>query len=86
MQVTYPEFKGIRILHAERVIPHGGNCSGCPMREVSAKHHRQENGFCALLGRGDWMPGLSFLWDGVKECSINLDSEDGDLDAHPAQP
>ena len=67
------------------VIPPGPYCYGrndqgdrvlCPYWSSVPTAPEQEDGYCALLGRGDWeVKGLSLLWDQVKECGINLDNE-----------
>lgn len=45
----------------------------CPYWERRNDQPEQENGYCRLLGVGDWeSEGLSLLWDQVKECGINL--------------
>lgn len=52
----------------------------CP--HWSCRHDKldQENGYCCLLGRGDWeVRGISLLWDQVKECGINIKDEDVDM-------
>jgi len=59
-------------------IPHGMYCHGdehkpCPHWKRVWWRRKQENGYCKLLKRGDWMPGLSHLWDQCKECGINDD-------------
>lgn len=41
----------------------------CPYWAADPSRPRQENGYCALLRRGDWeSDGISLLWDQVKEC------------------
>jgi hypothetical protein len=56
-------------------IPHGGNCYGCPYLSYRSDKPEESNGYCAYLDYGDWMNklGFSLLWDGLKECQINLD-------------
>lgn len=58
----------------ENVIPYGGYCTGCPYLSFRADKPEHYDGYCAFLKRGDWMVKLdfSFLWDGLKECKINL--------------
>jgi hypothetical protein len=54
----------------------------CPFWQFDKTKPTQENGYCAYLGLGDWMPNGTFmLWDQCKECEINWDDEDdlGDL-------
>lgn len=48
--------------------------STCPYWSIREGREEQENGYCKLLGLGDWMEhGTSLLWDQVKECGINDD-------------
>lgn len=50
----------------------------CPYWSSVKNRPAQESGYCRFLGRGDWEnPGISLLWDQVKECGIRAD-EDGD--------
>lgn len=57
-------------------IPQGPYCTGCPFWKKDENKPSQENGYCDLLQKGDWdfaREGyLSFLWDQVKECDINI--------------
>ncbi len=44
----------------------------CPYWFIDPDRPRQENGFCAFLGIGDWEDkGASLLWDQVKDCGIH---------------
>jgi len=54
--------KGLRVLN-------------CPFWELKKSQPEQENGYCKLLDVGDWEEdvGCGMLWDGIKECGINLD-------------
>lgn len=58
-----------------RKIPEGPYCTGCPFWGKDETKPPQGNGYCRLLGKGDWdfaKEGyLSHLWDQVKECGIN---------------
>lgn len=68
-----------------RVVPHGQYCYEgrrredsyrlCPYWGFSILHENQNNGFCTLLGRGDWSDdyNLGLLWDQIKECGINME-------------
>lgn len=50
----------------------------CPYWSADASKPEQQDGYCAFLGKGDWMEnGTDLLWDMVKECGIkeNDDSE-----------
>ncbi len=57
------------------VIPNGSYCDGCPYLSHRPYKPEQSSGYCAYLEYGDWMTklGFSLLWDGLKECHINLD-------------
>jgi hypothetical protein len=50
----------------------------CPFWSRDPKKPPQENGICKLLGLKDGVPDapLGLLWDMVKECGINLDTEE----------
>ncbi len=66
---------------ATSIIPEGMYCYGkdgrCPYWAISENHEEQENGYCAFLKEGDWQDeGCSLLWDQVKECGINNDSDE----------
>jgi len=56
-------------------IPMGSNCDGCPYARAIPGKPDQQDGYCAYLDLGDWMTklGFSLLWDGLKECKVNLD-------------
>lgn len=65
-------------------IPEGPYCYGpnwepCPYWSKSPFHPYQENGYCALLGKGDWELEGGLLWDQCKECGIKDDIREGDL-------
>lgn len=48
----------------------------CPFWSKREGKPEQQDGYCSLLGAGDWeQDGLSLLWDQVKECNENI----GDL-------
>lgn len=56
----------------------------CPHWHLLPGKPHQSNGYCALLGRGDWdevepdgrvVNGTSLLWDGVKECGLHNDDD-----------
>ena len=63
-------------------IPEGDYCYNkdnfCPYWSQRSDKPKQLNGFCSLMGIGDWMsyqvPGL--LWDQVKCCNINIGDEE----------
>lgn len=62
-------------------IPEGPYCYGpngraCPYWAKIPDRPYQENGYCDLLGKGDWElgPTEGLLWDMVKSCQI----KDGD--------
>lgn len=65
-------------------IPDGIYCYDehgvCPYWSKDASQREQENGYCGFLQRGDWEdPGISMLWDQVKECGLNMDLDEEDL-------
>jgi len=51
----------------------------CPHHELRADRPEQENGYCRLLKAGDWMSadqgGTMLLWDGCKECGVNMPTD-----------
>ena len=65
----------------ESVIPRGLYCydekGRCPYLGRDKSREKQGNGFCTFLDRRDWdnIPGIPLLWDGVKECNINMGRE-----------
>lgn len=66
---------------AEDVIPKGLYCYDekgvCPAWGRSAYYPPQENGYCTFLMQGDWEnEGVSLLWDQVKECGVNCETDD----------
>lgn len=59
---------------------HGGATYICPFLFQRRSMDRQSSGYCVLLGKGDWMEdGTMLLWDQCKECGINADLEDDEL-------
>lgn len=52
----------------------------CPYWSCNPLHELQENGYCSYLKKGDWEVPLSHLWDKVKECGINMDIDEKDLE------
>jgi len=60
----------------EREIPAGMYCYGeknCPFWDKAENKPHQLNGFCWLMGKGDWDDSVGELWDQVKNCGINDD-------------
>lgn len=62
------------------VIPEGiycythvkGKFVACPYWSLRKDKPKQENGYCAYLGKGDWeSDDFGLLWDQCKECNIN---------------
>jgi hypothetical protein len=44
----------------------------CPYWARVPEQEHQEDGYCALVGKGDWESGhFGLLWDQVKECDVN---------------
>jgi hypothetical protein len=45
----------------------------CPYWKRIQGKPEQENGYCGFMELGDWMEnGTMLLWDGCKECNVNL--------------
>lgn len=64
------------------VIPNGLYCydvttrQPCPYWSIDHTKPEQDNGHCMYMQSGDWdVDGVSLLWDAVKECGINTESE-----------
>ena len=53
----------------------------CPYWELHEDKPEQENGYCALLERGDWehTDEIGLLWDQVKECFYFREMNDFNL-------
>ena len=47
----------------------------CPYWYRHPFKNDQSNGYCSLLGLGDWEDdnGHGLLWDAIKECNINME-------------
>ena len=63
----------------DSVIPSGIYCYDekgiCPYWHLFKSMPDKDNGYCHFLKSGDWeAEGLSLLWDQVKECGINDDT------------
>lgn len=62
------------------LIPKGIYCYSnqgvCPYWSIREDRPGQTNGYCSLLGKGDWELVGSNLWDQVKECGENDENED----------
>lgn len=70
----------------ESLIPEGMYChretrnDACPYWDYNPYKHEQDNGYCSYLAEGDWeYKGLSLLWDQCKECGINDNIDEEDL-------
>lgn len=64
------------------LIPWGCYCydanGKCPFLDFASSKDKQSSGFCWLLFRGDWMDGMSMLFDSLKECGYNdYETEEG---------
>ena len=65
-------------LYCYEVDDNGDNYRGnikiklCPYWDIHPMMDEQCNGYCHYLKEGDWQESISFLWDQVKECSINF--------------
>jgi hypothetical protein len=54
----------------------------CPFWAANPDAPEQAYGYCAKLGTGDWVEGGTILlWDQCKECGVNDDADDDQLDA-----
>lgn len=56
-------------------------CSGCPFGDthefIYENISSQLSGWCHYLNTGDFMPeGTSILWDGCRECDMNMTAEE----------
>ena len=70
-------------LNVIKKIPAGSYCYAtndydgkvvCPYWASHESKPKQENGYCVMIGHGDWeTEGTSLLWDHVKECGINME-------------
>ena len=59
----------------------GRRCTPCPYWGMDSSKERQNNGFCTFLNTRDWddtSGGL--LWDQVKDCGINVDDDDEEVE------
>jgi len=69
------EMAHLRVEKGEAVIPAGIYCydqnGNCPYWDKAANRPEQDNGFCWLLGKGDWDDGVGELWDQCKCCGVN---------------
>lgn len=56
-----------------------GRYAPCPYYKVRQDKPEQQRGYCRLVKAGDWMPaekgGTMLLWDGCKECGVNMPSD-----------
>jgi hypothetical protein len=73
----------------QSLIPDGIYCYGirnnqryiCPYWSIRKDKPKQENGYCSFLDNGDWEYECSgLLWDQVKECGINEEISEEDLE------
>ena len=71
----YLEAKKIAMLE-KSAIPEGPYCyqskQVCPYLGKNKKQQVQQNGYCRLIRKMDWVDD-TLLWDQVKECGINND-------------
>jgi hypothetical protein len=76
-RVPDPERDAQRAATGEPFIP--GRYVPCPYYKIRADKPEQQNGYCRLLRKGDWMPsdrgGTMLLWDGCKECGVNMPTD-----------
>jgi len=69
----------------ESVVPRGMYCydgrGNCPYWDKAENAQNQVNGFCWLMGKGDWDEDMDLLWDQCKGCGLkNGDAPDGTLE------
>lgn len=54
----------------------------CQFWHSYPEHGEQNSGYCSYLDLADWESeeagSMTFLWDKVKECGINVDTEGND--------
>ena len=77
--------KNIFFKNPKKYIPIGCYCySGnyvCPFWDKDMTKPYQNNGYCHLLGLAYWEQNrISLLWDMCKECDINEEDFDYDVD------
>lgn len=65
----------------EKDYSQGFHILSCPFWELKKSQPEQENGYCKLLDVGDWEEDVGFgmLWDGIKECGVNLDEKEENI-------
>lgn len=77
-RVPDPAFDEERRASGQPFIP--GRYVPCPYLKIRGDKPEQERGYCRLLKAGDWMPfdkgGTMLLWDGCKECGVNMPTDD----------
>ena len=57
------------------VVPYGIYCYDqngmCPYLDRAENKDKQNNGFCWLMGKGDWDENMGELWDSCKCCGVH---------------
>ena len=80
-RVSDPEWDAQRAASGQPFVP--GRYVRCPYLKIRRDKPEQLSGYCRLLRNGDWQPadkgGTMLLWDGCKECDVNLPSDE-DID------
>ena len=65
---------------AEDVIPKGCTAmtrKACALRGEVRTLSAQENGYCTFLMQRDWeSEGVGLLWDQLKACDVNCETDD----------
>jgi hypothetical protein len=58
----------------ESVVPRGIYCydekGNCPYWDKAENVPEQNNGYCWLMGKGDWDTDMDLLWDACKSCGL----------------
>lgn len=71
------KMKVLRESRGPAVVPAGIYCYGaegnCPYWDKAENAAEQGNGYCWLLGKGDWDQGMDLLWDQCKCCGHRED-------------
>lgn len=75
----------LKVEKGESVVPRGMYCydgrGNCPYWDKAENAQEQNNGYCWLMGKGDWDEDMDLLWDQCKGCGLkNGDVPDGTLE------
>ena len=65
----------LKVEKGESVVPRGMYCydekGNCPYWDKAENGQEQNDGYCWMMGKGDWDPDMDLLWDQVKSCGVN---------------